>query len=171
MTGCHRRSGNLPKTLERLALARTRLGILECDAECLGACGKGRLTGLDQLTPLTASARRHAWGMIAMTDYTIPPDNTSPIVLHAGDLLRVENHGTSHNVTVNDGSREEVAQGGPRSSPRSTTVSNVLQAAQPISRRSTAAIYSSTTRPPITPSSTAMAAISASATDQSQRTL
>ena len=47
-----------------------------------------------------------------MTDYTIPPDNTSPIVLHAGDLLRVENHGTSHNVTVNDGSQEEVAKEG-----------------------------------------------------------
>jgi hypothetical protein len=50
--------------------------------------------------------------MIAMTDYTIPPDNTSPIVLHAGDVLRVENHGTSHNVAVNDGSTEEVGKGG-----------------------------------------------------------
>jgi hypothetical protein len=50
------------------------------------------LVHLDQLPPLTASARRHAWRMIAMTDYNIPPDNTSPIVLHAGDRLDVNDH-------------------------------------------------------------------------------
>jgi len=47
-----------------------------------------------------------------MTDYKIPPDNTSPIVLHAGDRLDVDNHGTSHNVTVLDEAVEIVGKGG-----------------------------------------------------------
>ena len=47
-----------------------------------------------------------------MTDYNIPPDNTSPIVLHAGDRLDVNDHGTSHNITILDGAAEVVGKGG-----------------------------------------------------------
>ena len=43
-----------------------------------------------------------------MTDFTIPPDNTAPLVLNSGDILRVEDHGRSHDITVNDGASEAV---------------------------------------------------------------
>ena len=47
-----------------------------------------------------------------MTEYTIPPDNTSAIVLHAGDRLDVNDHGTSHDITILDGAAEVVGKGG-----------------------------------------------------------
>jgi hypothetical protein len=47
-----------------------------------------------------------------MTDYNIPPDNKEPMVLHAGDTLRVEDHGTSHDITLLDGATEGVFKGG-----------------------------------------------------------
>jgi hypothetical protein len=47
-----------------------------------------------------------------MTDNTIPPDNTAPKVLHAGDRLDVNDHGTSHNITVLDEAVEVVDKGG-----------------------------------------------------------
>src|SRR5579871_1846925 len=46
-----------------------------------------------------------------MTDYTIPPDNTAPIVLHAGDGLTVSNRGTSRDITVLDDAQETVTGG------------------------------------------------------------
>ena len=47
-----------------------------------------------------------------MAEYNIPPDNTSPITLHPGDRLDVDNHGTSHNVTILDDAGEIVGKGG-----------------------------------------------------------
>ena len=46
-----------------------------------------------------------------MTEYTIPPDNTAPIVLHAGDGLTVSNRGTSRDITVLDDAQETVTGG------------------------------------------------------------
>src|SRR5690242_4661496 len=42
----------------------------------------------------------------------IPPDNTQPITLQSGDILNVDNTGTSKNITINDGAIENVNPGG-----------------------------------------------------------
>ena len=47
-----------------------------------------------------------------MADYNFPPDNMSPIVLHAGDRLDVNDHGTSHDITILDDAQEVVGKGG-----------------------------------------------------------
>ncbi len=47
-----------------------------------------------------------------MTNYVLPPDNTSPIVLHSGDTLTVKTGGVSHNVTVLNGGIDTVLTGG-----------------------------------------------------------
>ena len=47
-----------------------------------------------------------------MTNYVLPPDNTSPIVLQSGDTLTVKTGATSHNITVLNGGKETVLSGG-----------------------------------------------------------
>lgn len=47
-----------------------------------------------------------------MTQYTIPPNNTNPLVLNKGDVVNVLDHGKSQHVTVNEGASEYVVKGG-----------------------------------------------------------
>jgi autotransporter passenger strand-loop-strand repeat protein len=47
-----------------------------------------------------------------MTTYTLPPNNTKPLVLQDGDILIVNSGGKSNNVTINDGATEDVNKGG-----------------------------------------------------------